>query len=135
MEALPLEVLVEGERRVDAVRAHDLEARPVDERDRSTARSEHRGGGGTVHRSVDPYHLERRFDVGHELSCPFDADPAQDEGSGLDEDVAVSQQRFSSHQAPECRHGLLVLPIVAIDEGVDRRGVYEDRHVVNASSR
>lgn len=127
LEALGAEVGVEREGAPDAVPAHDEEARPVDQGDVPSPRSQEGLARLDMKGFVDPRDLHEREQVVDEPAQGAEAETTLDKGSRLDHDVFVGQELDVGGSEPRERcQGRRVVTVVEVENGVERRRVNED---------
>jgi uncharacterized protein CbrC (UPF0167 family) len=118
---LPCEVAVEGERGVDPLAAHQLEADVVDEGDRRSTGGQECRGCRQVESFVDPGELYCREEVADESPGGVVPEATVYERDRLDDDVVVRDERL--RELGERFGRRLVVRVVRRDSGVDGRRV------------
>jgi len=124
-----------AKRPLDAQATHQLEARPVHERHSALTSREEGAVRRVVPLAIDPPRLDCAEEGAREVAHRGDPEPALDERGGLYHDVAVGHQQIAFQQAREGRRHARMVGIGAVEEGVQRRRVYEGGQPPKAASR
>jgi hypothetical protein len=112
-----------------------MEATAINETQFSTIRGEQRILRLCVIRFGDPLLVENRKDIGAQHSNRVHADSMLNQSSRLHDDVVGHEQRLIrlEESAPRFLGGSMIV-VVAIDDGVQGGGIYEDHRDSKASA-
>ncbi len=134
LESLSSEVAVEREGRVDPMRSHDLEARPIHQRDLAPLGGQKGRHGRAMELLVDPYDVDEWEQAIEQITHSGRAEAVLDDSGGLDDHVTVREERFALEEEAKGLIRRCMVDVVVVEQCVHRRGVDEGRHSRYAST-